>query len=341
MSNPPALAQQASVIGSYALAIAKALDYSGVDSGRILQSVGIPPGISNDPMNRLPVDTLTLLYRACVDVTHNPYFGLTVARFIHISNLHTLGHALAASANLMEFCLRLQRYFRLVSQSSNVEIVESGQEVAVYMRLLVKVSAETEDAFLGFLVLAMRQLYKPTFNPLRVDFCHPAPRDGVAPYEALFRSPVRCGQPSPALVLPKEILKLPLLGACAELAQLHDNLATGYIARLNKEDVVTAVREKIIEYLPNGDCTRDNVAAAMFISPTTLQNKLARRDTSFHDLLDAVRKELAVSYVRQSSLPITEITFLLGFGDTTNFTRAFKRWVGLSPTEFRNKNGIS
>lgn len=340
MTNSSPVAQQASVIGGYALAIAKALDYSGVDSARILQSVGIPPGMTNDPMSRLPVATLTRLYQACVAVTNNPYFGLTVARFLHISNLHALGYALAASANLMEFCLRLQRYFRLASQSSDVEIVESDQELAVYMRLLVEVSPETEDAFLGFLVLTIRQLYKPTFNPLRVDFCHPMPRDGVGPYEALFRSPVRCGQPSPALVLPKQILQIPLVGACAELAQLHDNIATGYITRLDKDDVVAAVRQKIIEYLPNGDCSRDKVAAAMCVSPTTLQNKLSRRDTNFNDLLDAIPKELAVSYVRQPSLTITEITFLLGFGDTTNFTRAFKRWQGVSPTEFRSGVGL-
>jgi AraC-like DNA-binding protein len=82
---------------------------------------------------------------------------------------------------------------------------------------------------------------------------------------------------------------------------------------------------KIIEYLPNGDCTRDNVASAMCISPTTLQFKLSQCATNFHELLDTTRKEPASSYVRQPSLSIAEITFLLGFSDTSNFTRVFKR----------------
>ena len=67
-------------------------------------------------MSRLPITTLNRLYRMCVEVTNNPYFGLTVARYIHISNLHALGYALAASATLMDFCRRLERYFRLVSR---------------------------------------------------------------------------------------------------------------------------------------------------------------------------------------------------------------------------------
>jgi AraC-like DNA-binding protein len=71
------------------------------------------------------------------------------------------------------------------------------------------------------------------------------------------------------------------------------------------------------------------------MSPTTLQFKLSNRGTNFHELLDSIRRELALSYVQQSALSITEITFLLGFSDTSNFTRAFKRWEGISPTDFR------
>ncbi|MDM0050462.1 AraC family transcriptional regulator [Variovorax sp. J22R24] len=328
--------QEPTTIGGYVLAISKALQASGVDSTRVLKAVGIPLTMTNDPMSRLPVSTLTRLFRACTDVTGNPYFGLTVARFIHISNLHALGYALAASANLMEFCQRLERYFRLASQTCEIKVVESKDELELRIRLLVDVSAETEDAFLGFVVLAMRQLYKPEFNPLRVALSHPPPREDIAPYEALFRAPVSFGQSDPMLVLPRADIHNPLIGACAELAQLNDNLSNTYLARLEKDDVVTRVRQKIIEFLPNGSCTRDKVASALAISPTTLQFKLSERGTSFHELLDATRKELASGYVQQSSLSITEITFLLGFSDTSNFTRAFKRWQGVSPTSFRD-----
>lgn len=328
--------QDPTTIGGYALAIAKALEYTGVDSTRIFQAVGIPLSLKNDPMCRLPVATLSKLFRTCVDVTHNPYFGLTVAKFIHISNLHALGYALAASSNLLEFCQRLARFFRLASQTCDVNVLEIEQEVHLNIKLLVVVSAETEDALMGFVILAMRNLYKPGFTPLRVRLSHDMPREGAEPYETLFRCPVSFSASGPMMAFSKKDLQEPLAGGCAELAQLNDNLATKYIARLDKNDVVTTVRQKIIEYLPNGDCTRDKVASAMCISPTTLQFKLSQRDTNFHDLLDTIRKELATSYVQQSVLSITEITFLLGFNDTSNFTRAFKRWEGMSPTSYRN-----
>ena len=323
-------------ISGYALAIAKALDHHGIDSSRIFRAAGIAPSLlKNDPMCRLPVDIVGRLYKACVDVTHNAYFGLSVAKFIHISNLHALGYALAASSSLMAFCQRLERFFRLASQACDIEISESEDEVSLRVKLLVTVCGETQDAMMGFVVLAMRQLYRPDFNPLRVELSHPMPRDGHEPYEALFRAPVSFSQTAPLLVFSRTDMQQPLAGDCAELAQLNDNIATNYIARLDKSDVVTTVRQKIIEYLPNGDCTRDKVASAMCISPTTLQFKLSQCDTNFHELLDTTRKELASSYVQQSSLSITEITFLLGFSDTSNFTRAFKRWEGVSPTNYR------
>ncbi|MFM0220450.1 AraC family transcriptional regulator [Paraburkholderia dipogonis] len=328
-------------IGGYALAISRALEHNGVDSARIFQAAGIAPSLlKNDPMSRLPVATMARLFKVCVDVTHNPYFGLTVAKFIHVSNLHALGYALAASSNLMAFCQRLERFFKLASEACEITLVANSDEVALRMRLLVPVCAETEDALMGFVVLSMRQLYHANFAPVRVVFSHAMPREGSGPYEKLFRAPVEFDQAQPEIVFPRADLEQPLTGACAELAQLHDNLAVSYIARLDKNDVVSAVRQKIIEYLPNGDCSRDKVASAMCISPTTLQFKLSQHDTNFNELLDATRRELAASYVQQSALSITEITFLLGFNDSSNFTRAFKRWEGVSPSDYRKNAKI-
>lgn len=331
-------AQQRTVIGSYGLAIAKALESSGVDSGRIFRAAGVSADLSNDPMSRLPISTLTRLYRMCVDVTSNPYFGLAVARHVHISNLHALGYALAASSTLMDFCRRLERYFRLVSQSAKISLAEIDDQVLLRFEYLTEISGETEDAFFSFLVLTMRLLYKRGFNPVRVEFHRPMPREGSEPYEALMRAPVLFSRKDGVLVFGKLDLEQPLQGSVPELAQVNDNIVVDYIARLDKSDVIAGVTQKIIEFLPDGDCNRDRVAIALGMSPSSLQSKLSQRGTSFLKLLDDTRKELACSYLGQAARSVTEITFLLGFTDTSNFTRAFKRWTGVSPTDFRNQS---
>ena len=81
-----------------------------------------------------------------------------VARFIHISNLHALGHALAASGTLHEFCIRLERYYRIITVAAVATITEQAEELRLSFEHLAQVCGETEDAMLGFVVLSMRQL---------------------------------------------------------------------------------------------------------------------------------------------------------------------------------------
>lgn len=333
---PPAVAApETSAISSYGLAIARALQDSGIDPARVFRAAGVAVELSTDPMSRLPTTTVTRLYRVCVEVTHNPYFGLTVARFIQLSTLHALGYALAASSTLMDFCRRLERYFRLVSQVARVTLVEADGKVALRFDQLVEISGETEDAFLAFLVLTMRMLHKPEFNPVRVELHRSMPREGAGPYEKVLGAPVSFAHANASLVFDRADLLQPLAGSCPELAQVNDNIAIDYLARLDRNDVVTGVRKKIIELLPEGECDRNRVASALCMSPSSLQLKLLQHGTNFNQLLEDTRKDLACSYVQQPMRSVTEITFLLGFANTSNFTRAFKRWTGKSPTDFR------
>jgi AraC-like DNA-binding protein len=337
LGAPPSRANSpdATTVGIYATAIARALESFGVDSADVFLAAGIPLALANDPMIRLPANSFTQLYRACVEATSNPYFGLIAAKFIEMPTLHALGYALAASSTLMDFCRRLERYFRLLSHAARVSINEADGKVYLRCEHLVDVCGESEDAFLGFLVLAMRRLYKPEFNPVQVQFRRPMPREGAEPYENLMRAPVSFSHLDSLLVFAPADMRQRLAGSCPELAQVNENLAIDYLARLDRSDVIAGVTKKIIDLLPDGDCDRDKVASALGMSPSTLRLKLSQHATNFKQLLDDTRKELGCSYAQQPKRSVTEITFLLGFNDTSNFTRAFKRWTGVSPTEYR------
>lgn len=331
--EPPA--PKPTTTGALALVIARTLDEAGFSGEQALRSVGIASQLSNDPMSRVPVSTMSALYATCVDLTGDPCFGLAVGRSINLTHMHALGHALATSATLMEFCQRLQRFWTLMSDGSAIELVECGDELSLGVRRFSDPCAQAEDAFLAFLVLAMRQLYKPSFNPLRVGFRHPVPVAGGRLYAELFLAPVVFDQARPTLTFRQSDMEQPLPGASAELARLNEALALRYLVQLDKGDILAAVRQQIVQLLPNGRCSRVAVARMLHISPSTLQSRLARHGASYLGLLDAIRKELAHSYLQQPSLSMTEITFLLGFGNVSNFTRAFKRWHGVPPTQFR------
>lgn len=327
--------ESASVIAGYGIAIANALEYSGVDPQRVFLSAGIDQTLCNDPLQRLPVTAISRLYEACVEVTRDPYFGLTVAKFLHASNLHALGYGLLASSTLLDFCQRLERYMRLVSHTARMEIREQGDEAQLASYKLYDACPQTQDAWTAFLYRTMRLLHGGELKLLRVEFVHALPDEGAEPYVKFFGVPVLFGYPATVLAFDRSALRTPLPGACLELAQFNDNIVVNYLAKLDRNDVVACARAQIIELLPSGACSKNRVAAALCMSSSTLQARLAQRGSSFNDLLNATREDLARTYLSQPALSVTEIAYRLGFTDLSNFTRAFKRWTGQSPSEYR------
>jgi AraC-like DNA-binding protein len=322
-------------IAGYGLAIARALEYKGVDSRRVFRAAGLSETLSNDPLQRIPISAFTRLYQTCREVTHDPYFGLTVGRFMHVSNIHAVGYALMASSTLMDFCERLERYFRLLSSRAQMELVKERWETSLRLHHPVDICDESEDAWQSFVIRFMRLLYRKDLRPLRVEMRRPRPVEGDEPYDELFGAPVSFGNEASVLVFDRADLDAPLPGACPELAQFNDNIAASYVAKLDRSDIVARTRAMIIDLLPSGRCSQDEIAKSLGMATATLKLKLAQRGTSFQLLMNEIRAEFARSYLRQPNLSITEITFLLGFTDVSNFTRAFKRWMGVSPSAFR------
>jgi AraC-like DNA-binding protein len=318
-------------------AIAKALESKGMDSGSVFRAAGIRQAIRNDPTDRLSVSATAALLRHCVEATHDAYFGLTVAKFIRVSNIHALGYALLASKTLLDFCLRLERYFALVTQSVTLRVERAPHEIALRFHPLTRIAGEAEDAWAAFMVQLMRLLDRPDFAPSRIEFRHPCPPDGPDPYVECFGVLPSFGQPDMLIRFSAAVMEEPLSGASPDLAQHNDTIARDYLARLNKADIVGRVRVKIIERLSSGDCNRRKVASEVGMSEKTLHDKLAQCNTSFQKLLDETRKELALGYLADRAISVTETTFLLGFSDVSNFTRAFKRWTGTSPTLYRRR----
>jgi len=95
------------------------------------------------------------------------------------------------------------------------------------------------------------------------------------------------------------------------------------------------VKAVIIDQLPSGNVTNEKVARSLYMSSRKLQRQLQSAGTTFYTLLDEVRQDLAQKYLRAQDSSITEIGFLLGFSESSAFSRAFKRWMGVTPSEYR------
>lgn len=120
----------------------------------------------------------------------------------------------------------------------------------------------------------------------------------------------------------------------AVLARNNDQVAVTYLARLESASLSSRVLAALVQGLPDGPPSKAAVARQLGMSPRNLQRHLAEEGTSYKSLLNDARVDLARNYVREGRLSVTEIAFVLGFADTSTFSRAFKRWTRKSPRQY-------
>lgn len=335
--NSPALTEPTSM-HSWAVVIAQALEHAGVDSQALFAQAGVEYKLAVNPYMRVPTAKMNQLFQLSVAATGDTCFGLRMEEFIHPTTFHALGYSLFASSTLQDYCERLVRFFRIASDNCRHHIEEAPDAFKLRIELLVpNLSFESQDGWSAALVKFARSMYKPGFSPLRVDLRRPAPS---APdqqrYRDYFRCPVQFGCNEWALHFRTDDMTATLPGANHELALINDRVVMDYLARLEKSDLVTRVRTHIVKLLASENCCKEMVAARLNMSPRNLQHKLDLLGTCYQDILDQTRQDLAIQYMANRHTSISEITYLLGFSDTSNFARAFKRWTGMAPRDFRD-----
>lgn len=322
---------------AWAVVIAQALEHAGVDSQTLFAEADVEYKLAVNPYMRVPTAKMNRLFALAVKTTNDPCFGLHMAEFIHPTTFHALGYSLYASSTLQDYCERLVRFFRIASDNCRHHIEETADEVKLRIELLVpNLAWESQDGWSAALVKFIRAIYRPGFAPVRVHFLRPA-MDGEsqAQFERYFRCPVHYSTNEWALIFRKEDMLAALPGGNHELAVMNDKVVMEYLAHLEKSDLGNLVRTHIIKLLPSGHCSKETIAARLAMSPRTLQSKLELQGTTYQDILDQTRRDLAINYMNNQHTSISEITYLLGFSDTSNFGRAFKRWTGQSPSQFR------
>ena len=231
---------------------------------------------------------------------------------------------------------------RVVSQSADFRSYDlEGESILAATNVGEAVCYETRDAWVTMMVRFIRFLYQQEINPLWIELSRPPPEGVEQLYLDYFKCPVRFSCAEDRIAMDSGVMDRPLPGASPDMAQHNDQIVMQYLEQMDHQDIVNRVRRHIIEDLASGSLSKQGIADKMHMSPRNLQLKLAAEDTTFQDTLDSTRQNLAVGYMQQSHLAITEIAFLLGFSDASNFTRAFRRWFGVSPREYRVERKIT
>ena len=333
--------KQASALTSWAKAIRKALDAAGVDSARLFAEAGLDIAALNDPNARYPVEATVRLWKLAVAATGDDAFGLTVARQVGPTTFHALGYSLIASETLLAAFERITRYFRLVTDAAEPVLSLEGERYRLSFHVPPGAQSPTDesfDAFAFLLVRLCRGLYRREYSPLEISLRRPPPH-ALGIFERAFRAPMRFGADENILWFDRETFEKKLEGANPELARQNDEVVLRYLAHFDRQNLRTRIHAALIERLPLGEPSADKIAELLHMSPRNLQRKLAEEGTSYKEVLNDTRRDLALSYLRDPNYSLTEITYLLGFADSRSFNRAFQRWTGAAPSAYRLQLG--
>lgn len=331
--------QEPNVIAGWVTAVAQACDSTGLSSEELFREAGIDVADLRNPTARFPISQMSQIYQLIGEATDDPSFGLRIADFVHPTTMHALGYSLFASSTLESFCRRIVRYFRLVSTNAESQLERTATEYR-----LVMVPTEQgeqhypQDAWMATILRYVREIYRPDFAPMGVCLTRPLPQRNGQRFEQYFGASVQFGCEANRLIFSPADMQADLPAANAELARKNDEVVMSLLARMDKEDIITRLRALIVELLPSGECSKEATAARLNMSERSLQSKLAARGTSYRILLNETRNELAEQYMRQGRHSVSEVTYLLGFADVSSFSRAFRNWTGVSPSEFRDRN---
>lgn len=327
---------------SWTSAIAHALEAQGIKSQALFEKADVPYLSTTDPTSRIETHKVSALYQLAVEATKDPSFGLKVVPYLHAANFQALGYSLFSSSTLHDFCLRLVRFFRLVSESAQHHLQEEKDAFKLTLEITnPHVGNESVDGWIGAIVHFCRNIYRPDFSLQRVELMRPKPTSHAEDFDLFFKVPVIFSAKENAIYFDKNDMFVPLPAASKELGRRNDEVIIEHLARLDREDIVRQVEARIVELLPSGDCSREKVASQLNMSSRSLLNKLELKGTSYKEVLENLRSTLAQQYIEQQNMPISEITFMLGFSDTSSFSRAFRRWTGKSPSDCRTKNSQS
>ena len=326
-----------SVLTSWTRTILLALEDRGIEPAALVERSGLDAAAFDDPDARFPIDATAKLWSEAVEATGDPAFGLTASRFVNQTTFHALGYAIMASSTLREAVERHVRYAYLVSDAAVCRLDEADGIARVAFDIPEDRPQPAHEAMDGMICLVARSFRALTggrLAPVEVVLRRPDPGACAHVWPKVFRAPVRFGGETNALAYPSAELDQRLPAGNAELARMNEEVVARYLARLEQEYVATRVRALLTERLSSGEPTQQGVARELGISQRSLQRRLADEGTSYKELLSETRKDLALAYLRDGLTSITEVTFLLGFADTSSFSRAFRRWTGESPRDY-------
>lgn len=317
--------------------------YSG-DIDSIFGSTGLDPAAALDPTYGISLRSYCTLFETAAKGTGNDNIGLWFGQQFQPTDLGLLGYVAVHSGTMRAALQNFVALFAYHQQSTEMSLTSSRGLLSLNYRIFdPRIMNRRQDAelSLGMFANIFRHCYGPHWVPEEIHFEHPKPAEWRE-HERAFAAPVFFGQRANSIIFRPDDLDHPMVTSDPRLLMiLRQCLKTVGIQPGGPQPLSEQVKDFLVQTLSEGCPTLETVAEALEVPAWTIQRRLAEQGRTYKELLEDTRRRLALTYLRQPHLQLTEIAFLLGYSELSAFSRAFHRWTGMSPRKFRASAAIT
>ncbi len=335
MNTHPAI--QSSDAGIFLWMTYHAMKQAGLDTAAIFASVALPDQ-PPDHTARRANNTQAGFWHAAERISGDPDIGLHTGGLMQPYRGQVIEYLFLSSPTLGAGLSRALRYHRLWTDAMQMTLHIEG-DTARIKGLTHPVRHYLECAIAVFLQF-LKHFSEDRFAPIQIWLTHST---GASPaeYQRIYGCETLLGQPEGAIIFAASLLDLPSPAAEPQLFAVHDAIAAQYLQALENRDLIVHIQRELGSLFELGEVSLEHLAARLETTPRALRRELANLGTSFNEVVAQYRERLARRLLARTQESLDQIIYLTGYSEPAAFTRAFKRWTGETPTDYRKRKQSS
>jgi AraC-like DNA-binding protein len=316
----------------------EAITAGGGNTDQVLRSVGIDGAAFSNPEGFIPCSSFGRILEEAARATGDDCFGLHFAEHYNPKNIGPLIYAVLNAPSIAAGCENAARYLHIHNQALEMSVAVEKQRAFIRLSAvdpMVELSRQHREFGMAVFLNTIRLMAGSQWAPQEVQFTHDAPAQ-TSEHLRVFCAPVSFGHPADALIIDREFLVRHVPAADPRLCRILQRYLDRIVNEMPREDILLAsVRKAVAESMRDGDVKLGPVAKKVALSPRTLQRRLKEYGVDFMEMVNDTRRRISLNYLRSPRHTLTEIAFLLGYSEVSAFNRAFKRWTGSTPMDYR------
>lgn len=316
-----------------------ALRRHDIDPAPLLERLGLSEEGVNTDQNRISAAAQARLLESAAEALHDSALGLHLAVEANPRGVGLLFYVASAAKDLGEGIALFARYLRIVNEAVRVRLTRRDSDMVMEVHLVGVPrfrAAQNAEFGIAVIVKSLREITGRNVHPTSITLAHMR-NSHFREFERFCGCPVEFGGSSDQLVFSLQSLATPLI---TEDIHLLDTLRpicddAAKQRETAPETLRALVESEVQKLLPHGRARRHHVAKKLAMSTRTLSRRLSSEGTTFEEVIDELRRSLALQYIKTPSISLSQMAWLLGYEGSTSFNHAFRRWTGAPPSAAR------